>query len=148
PTRSQIGKVMMRAGLFVATFSLIFILIGLGTTAVSGWLTDNRKTLEDIAGVLIIALGLFFVAALFIPKLNRDWHPQALMASVGNGGPVVAGAAFAIAWTPCIGPTLGAILLLAQTTGTALQGGGLLAVYSLGLAIPFLLAAFAFNRAT
>ena len=83
----------------------------------------------------IIAMGVFFVLALFIPMLNREWHPEALMQRVGSGGPVVAGAAFAIAWTPCVGPALGAILGLAAVHDTVAEGGALLAVYSAGLAL-------------
>ncbi len=148
PSAQQMRRVMVRASLFVATFSLIFILLGMSATAIGDWLVTNRQTLETIAGIFIIMLGVFFVAALAIPALNREWHPDALIEKVGRGGPLAAGAAFAIAWTPCLGPTLGAILTLAATTGTVAKGGGLLAVYSLGLAVPFLAAAFAFNRAT
>jgi cytochrome c-type biogenesis protein len=73
---------------------------------------------------------------------------ERLSARAGRGGPLVVGAAFAIAWTPCVGPTLTAILGLASTTGSVWQGGLMLAVYSLGLAIPFLLTALAFTRMT
>ena len=117
-------------------------------TAIGQTLNDNLETLEKIAGIAIIAMGVFFVLALFIPVLNRDWHPDALMERVGRGGPVVVGAAFAIAWTPCVGPALGAILGLAAVHDTVAEGGALLAVYSAGLALPFLLTAIAFNRAT
>jgi len=84
----------------------------------------------------------------FVPKLNREWRPDALIARAGSGGPLVAGAAFAIAWTPCVGPTLGAILTAAAVQDTVGEGGILLAFYSAGLAVPFLLTALAFNRAT
>jgi cytochrome c-type biogenesis protein len=102
----------------------------------------------DVAGVLIIALGVYFIASLFVVRLNREWHVDALMARAGKGGPIVAGAAFAIAWTPCIGPTLGAILTAASVSGSAAHGALLLAVYSAGLAIPFLATALAFSRMT
>ncbi|MEX0993410.1 MAG: cytochrome c biogenesis CcdA family protein [Solirubrobacterales bacterium] len=148
PTPVQLRKVLARAGLFVATFSAIFVVIGMTATGIGSWLFENKQTLETVAGVAIIALGSFFLLALVVPALNRDWHSDALMHKVGRGGPLVAGAAFALAWTPCIGPTLGAILGLAQTTDTVAKGGALLAVYSAGLAIPFLLTALAFNRAT
>jgi cytochrome c-type biogenesis protein len=140
--------VLLRATLFVLTFSIVFILLGMTATKVGKALFDNLDTLEKFAGAAIIALGVFFVLALFVPLLNRDWHPDALMARAGRGGPLVAGAAFAIAWTPCVGPALGAILGLASTNDTVAQGGGLLAVYSAGLAVPFLLTAVAFNQAT
>ena len=145
---AALRPVLVRAGLFIATFSLIWIVLGMTATALGQTLNDNLETLEKIAGIAIIAMGVFFVLALFIPVLNRDWRPDALMNRVGRGGPVVVGAAFAIAWTPCVGPALGAILGLAAVHDTVAEGGALLAVYSAGLALPFLLTAIAFNRAT
>ena len=97
---------------------------------------------------MIIALGVFFLLTPFVPRLNRDWRPDALISRAGSGGPIIAGAAFAVAWTPCIGPTLGAILNVAATQDTVGKGGVLLAFYSLGLAVPFLLTAVAFTRMT
>jgi len=134
--------------LFVASFSAIFILLGLTATGLGSTLNDHEELLSKIAGALIIAMGIFFVASLFIVRLNREWHVEALLDRVGRGGPIVAGAAFAIAWTPCIGPTLGAILAAASLTDSVARGGFLLAVYSAGLAIPFLLTAVAFSRMT
>ncbi len=93
-------------------------------------------------------MGLLFVSSLFITRLNREWHVDALLERAGKGGPIVAGAAFAIAWTPCIGPTLGAILGAASLSGSAAHGAFLLAVYSAGLAIPFILTAVAFSQMT
>jgi cytochrome c-type biogenesis protein len=141
-------RVVMRSAAFVATFSLIFILLGLGATAIGSLLFDNQPTLNKVAGGLIIAMGLLFVGSVFVAQLNRDFRPQGLIERAGSGGPVVAGAAFAIAWTPCVGPTLGAILGLAATQDGTGRGAVLLAVYSAGLALPFLLSAVAFNAAT
>ena len=90
---------------------------------------------------------MFFVAAPFVPALNRQWRPEALIRRAGSGGPLIAGAAFAFAWTPCLGPTLGSILNLAATQDGVGRGGVLLAFYSAGLAIPFLISAVAFDRA-
>jgi cytochrome c-type biogenesis protein len=143
---AALRPVLIRAGLFIGTFSLIWILLGMTATAIGQTLNDHLQTLEKISGIAIIAMGAFFVLALFIPVLNREWHPDALMDRVGRGGPVVIGAAFAIAWTPCVGPALGTILGLAAVHDTVAQGGGLLAVYSAGLAVPFLLTAIAFNQ--
>jgi cytochrome c-type biogenesis protein len=140
--------VAVRAGLFIVTFSAIFIVLGMTATGLGRTLSDNQSTLEKVAGAAIIAMGAFFVLALFVPLLNREWHPEALLERVGHGGPLIAGAAFAIAWTPCVGPALGSILGLAATQGTVAKGGALLAVYSAGLAVPFLLTAVAFNQAT
>ncbi|HVO55341.1 MAG TPA: cytochrome c biogenesis protein CcdA [Solirubrobacterales bacterium] len=134
--------------LFVASFSAIFILLGLGATAIGSFLIDNKRLLTKISGVLIILMGVLFIASLFVTRLNREWHVDALLERAGKGGPIVAGAAFAIAWTPCIGPTLGAILGAAAASGTAGHGALLLAVYSAGLAIPFILTALAFSRMT
>ena len=134
--------------LFVASFSAIFIVLGLTATGLGSALNEHEETLTKVSAALIIALGVFFVAALFIPRLNREWHVDALLERAGRGGPVIAGAAFAIAWTPCIGPTLGAILTAASLSDSAGRGALLLAVYSAGLAIPFLLTAVAFSRMT
>ena len=134
--------------LFIASFSTVFILLGLTATALGQTLRDHQGLLTDIGAVILIAMGILFVAAIFIDRLNREWHVDALLAHAGKGGPVVAGAAFSIAWTPCIGPTLGGVLTLAGIQGEAAHGALLLAAYSLGLAIPFLLTALAFSRAT
>jgi cytochrome c-type biogenesis protein len=141
-------KVLVPSLIFVASFSAIFILLGLTATGLGQTLNQHQDLLETIAGILIIALGVYFIASLFVVRLNREWHVEALMARAGKGGPVVAGAAFAIAWTPCIGPTLGAILTAASVSSSAAHGALLLAVYSAGLGIPFLVTALAFSRAT
>jgi cytochrome c-type biogenesis protein len=134
--------------LFVASFSAIFILLGLTATGIGSALQDHKELLTKISGGLIILMGLLFVSSLFVTRLNREWHVDALLERAGRGGPIVAGAAFAIAWTPCIGPTLGAILGAASLSGSAAHGAFLLAVYSAGLAIPFLLTAVAFSQMT
>jgi cytochrome c-type biogenesis protein len=134
--------------LFVASFSTIFILLGLTATGLGSFLSENKPLLAKISGWLIIAMGILFVASMFITRLNREWHIDALLSRAGKGGPIVAGAAFAIAWSPCIGPTLGAILGAAALSGSAGRGALLLAVYSAGLAIPFILTALAFSRMT
>ena len=134
--------------LFVASFSAIFILLGLTATALGQTLREHQDTLEKIAGGLMILMGALFIASMFVVRLNREWHVDSLLERAGKGGPVVAGAAFAIAWTPCVGPTLGSINALAAVEGTVWEGMLLLAVYSAGLAIPFLLTAVAFGRMT
>ena len=141
-------QILVPSLIFVGSFSAIFILLGLTATGIGQTLNEHQKTLETIAGALIIALGVYFVASLFIVRLNREWHVDALMARAGKGGPVVAGAAFAVAWTPCIGPTLGAILTAASVSSSAAHAALLLAVYSAGLGIPFLITALAFSRVT
>lgn len=146
--RAERRRVLVPSLVFVASFSTIFILLGLTATGIGQALQDHRDTLEKIAGAVIIAMGVLFVASLFIVRLNREWHVDALMSRAGKGGPLLAGMAFAIAWTPCIGPTLGAILSAASLSSSAAHGAFLLAVYSAGLGIPFLVTALAFSRMT
>ena len=134
--------------IFVGSFSAIFILLGLTATGLGSFLSHNKPLLTQISGWLIIAMGVLFVGSLFVTRLNKEWHVEALLSRAGKGGPIVAGAAFAIAWTPCIGPTLGAILSAAALSGSAGRGAFLLAMYSAGLAIPFLATALAFSRMT
>lgn len=134
--------------LFCLSFSVMFVALGMSATKIGSTLNDHKQTLDHIAGALIIAMGALFVLTPFIDRLNREWHPQTLIARAGSGGPLVAGAAFAVAWTPCVGPTLASILSAASTSSSVYHGGLLLAFYSLGLAVPFLLTAIAFTRAT
>ncbi|HEX8753847.1 MAG TPA: cytochrome c biogenesis protein CcdA [Solirubrobacterales bacterium] len=141
-------KVLGPSLLFVASFSTIFILLGLTATGIGSFMTEHKQLLTDISGWLIVGMGVLFVASLFVTRLNREWHVDALLERAGRGGPIVAGAAFAVAWTPCIGPTLGAILSAAALTESVGRGAFLLAVYSAGLAIPFILTALAFSRMT
>ena len=132
---------------FVASFSVIFIALGLlGQQALHGALTGPAAL--KVSGGIIILMGILFVAAPFIPRLARQWHVDALMQRAGRGGPVIAGAAFALAWTPCTGPTLGAIVTAAGTSGSAAHGAFLLAVYCAGLGVPFLITSLAFGKAT
>jgi len=141
-------RVLVPSLLFIAAFSAIFILLGLTATGIGQTLQDNRELLNKIAGVLIIAMGVLFVASMFVARLNREWHVDALVKRAGKGGPLMAGAAFAVAWTPCVGPTLAAVLSAAALSESAAHGALLLAFYSAGLGIPFLVTALAFSRAT
>ncbi len=142
------AKVLGPAVVFCLAFTVVFVALGMTATGIGSTLKDHRSTLEHVSGALIVALGVFFVLTPFIPRLNREWRVDALMSRAGSGGPLIAGAAFAIAWTPCVGPTLGSILTAAATQSTVSKGGVLLAAYSAGLAVPFLATAIAFNRAT
>jgi len=141
-------RVLAPSLLFIASFSTVFILLGLAATALGQTLRENQELLTDIGAVLLIVMGTLFIGSLYLDRLNREWHVDALLSRAGKGGPIVAGAAFSIAWTPCVGPALGGILTLASLDGELTHGAFLLAVYSLGLAIPFLLTALAFSQAT
>jgi cytochrome c-type biogenesis protein len=132
---------------FVFSFSAIFIVLGLlGQQALHATLTG--PTAMKVSGGLIVAMGVLFMLAPLIPRLAREWHVDSLVQRAGRGGPVVTGAAFALAWTPCTGPTLGAILTAASTSGSALRGAGLMAIYCMGLGVPFLICGLAFGSAT
>jgi cytochrome c-type biogenesis protein len=132
---------------FVASFSVIFIALGLlGQRALRTALTG--PTALKVSGALIVVMGVLFILSPLIPRLNRDFHVDALMQRAGRGGPILTGAAFALAWTPCTGPTLGAIVTAAGTSSSASHGAILLAVYCAGLGVPFLVTALAFGTAT
>jgi cytochrome c-type biogenesis protein len=144
----RLSRVLVPAIVFCLSFTVVFVALGMTATGLGSTLRDSRQTLDRIAGAVIIALGVFFLATPFVPKLNREWRPEALISRAGSGGPLIAGAAFAFAWTPCVGPTLGSILTAAATQQELSQGAVLLVFYSLGLAVPFLLTAVAFTRMT
>jgi cytochrome c-type biogenesis protein len=141
------ARLLLPAIVFCLSFTAVFVALGMTATSLGSTLRDSRGTLDKVAGAVIIALGVFFLLTPFVPKLNREWRPDALISRAGSGGPLIAGAAFAFAWTPCVGPTLGAILTAASIQDTVGKGAILLAFYSLGLAVPFLLTAVAFTRA-
>ena len=144
----RLARVLLPALVFCLSFTVVFVALGMTATGIGAALRDSRGTLEKVAGAVIVALGVFFLLTPFVPRLNREWRPEALISRAGSGGPLVAGAAFAVAWTPCVGPTLGSILTAASVQDTVGKGGVLLAFYSAGLAVPFLITAVAFTRAT
>jgi cytochrome c-type biogenesis protein len=144
----RLSAILWPAAIFCLSFTIMFVALGMTATGIGSALRDSKQTLDRIAGVVIVAMGVFFLLTPFVPRLNREWRPDALISRAGAGGPVIAGLAFAIAWTPCVGPTLASILAAASTSDRVGHGGVLLAFYSLGLAVPFLLTAVAFDRAT
>jgi cytochrome c-type biogenesis protein len=132
---------------FIASFSFIFIALGLlGQQALKGALRGTTST--KVCGAVIVVMGLLFLLSPFIPRLAKEWHVGSLMQRAGRGGPILTGAAFALAWTPCTGPTLGAITAAAGTSSSAFHGAFLLMVYCAGLGIPFLVVGLAFGKAT
>ncbi len=141
-----VTRVLVPSLIFCLSFTLVFVALGMTATGLGSTLQHHRQTLDRIAGAVIVVLGVVFILTPFVDRLNREWRPEALMRRAGSGGPVVAGAAFAFAWSPCLGPILAAILTFAARQGSVAKGGGLLAIYSLGLAVPFILCALAFNR--
>lgn len=134
---------MVHSTLFVLGFSLVFILVGLSATALGRALNFNAVWLARIGGVLIILFGIYLLGILRIPFLERDQRLHLENKPLGYLGSVLVGMAFAAGWTPCIGPVLGGILTLASTQQDLSRGAALLAVYSAGLAVPFLVTAWA-----
>jgi cytochrome c-type biogenesis protein len=126
----------------------MFVALGMTATGLGDLLLEHRATLRKVAGAVILLMGVLFIGTLFLPLLNKEWRPEQLMRKAHTGGPIVAGLAFAVAWLPCTGPTLGAILTAASAKDTVANGGVLLAFYSLGLGVPFLLSALAFSSVT
>ena len=139
------AKVLGPALLFCLAFTAMFVALGMSATGLGQTLNDHRALLRQISGVVLVLMGAFFIATLFLPLLNREWRPEQLMRKAHTGGPLIAGVAFAVAWLPCTGPTLGAILTAATNESTVGEGGVLLAFYALGLAVPFILSALAFS---
>ncbi len=134
-------RVVVAAAAFVAGFTTVFVALGAAASAVGRLVADHLDVLATAAGVVIILLGLHFLGVLRLSALYREWrlHPGAKPA--GLAGAYVVGLAFAFGWTPCVGPVLATILFVAAAEDTVWQGAGLLAVYALGIGVPFLLAA-------
>ncbi|HEY1359216.1 MAG TPA: cytochrome c biogenesis protein CcdA [Thermoleophilaceae bacterium] len=138
-------QVLGPALLFCLAFGVMFVALGMTATGLGQTLQDHRQLLRQVSGIVLIVMGVLFIAMLFVPMLNREWRPETLLRRAHTGGPIVAGLAFAVAWLPCTGPTLGAILTAAGNQDTVGHGGVLLAFYALGLAVPFILSALAFS---
>jgi len=144
-TKGSFFKILLPTGLFILGFSFIFTLLGASASWVGSLLIQYKYLLIKLSGAIILLLGLFLAGVTKIPQLYRE---RRFNLSGLPGGPLGAfplGMAFAFAWTPCIGPILASILLYAGTSGTVAKGMILLSFYSLGLAIPFLATALAFN---
>ena len=130
------------AVLFVLGFATVFVALGASASVIGALIQRYSGPLAIIAGVVIIVMGLHFLGLTPIALLHRQKRLE-LAKPVGLWGAYVIGLAFAFGWTPCIGPILAAILAVAASEQTVTRGAGLLAVYSLGLGIPFIIAAFA-----
>jgi len=138
--------VLVHALWFVAGFSLVFVVLGLTASAVGVLLLNWRVWIGRIGGVLVILFGLYLLGILRPAFLRRERRLQLAHKPVGYLGSAFVGVTFGAAWTPCIGPILGAILTLAATQASVVHGTTLLAAYALGLAIPFVLTALALEQ--
>ncbi|MCC7023027.1 MAG: redoxin domain-containing protein [Thermomicrobiales bacterium] len=137
---------LTNGALFVGGFSLVFIALGASATLLGGLLADYRLWIARIGALVLAVLGLHLLGILRLPLADRTVRLDLATRSAGRVGTLLIGVAFGAGWTPCIGPALAGILTIAATSASVAAGIGLLAVYSLGLAIPFLLATAAMDR--
>jgi cytochrome c-type biogenesis protein len=142
PPPRVLRETLAAAFLFVLGFSTVFVALGASASAVGGVLRVYSGELAVLAGIAIIVMGLHFLGLTPIAWLMREKRFQ-LARPVGLWGAYLMGLAFALGWTPCIGPILAAILAVAASEATVVKGAGMLAVYSLGLGVPFMIAALA-----
>jgi cytochrome c-type biogenesis protein len=138
--------VLITSLFFVLGFSLVFIALGATASVVGRFLFEKQPILAKIAGVLLVIFGLHTMGVFRIAFLESDKRLQANRKPAGALGAILVGIAFAFGWSPCIGPILGGILALAASKDTVWEGVELLAVYSVGLGIPFLLTSIAINQ--
>jgi cytochrome c-type biogenesis protein len=146
PGAEQRRRVIIAAFAFVLGFATVFIALGATASVIGKTIAQYFDTLAIVAGVLIIIMGLHFLGVFRIGMLYREARVQVDRKPAGPLGAYVIGLAFAFGWTPCVGPVLAAILFIAGSEGTALRGAALLGAYSLGIGIPFLLAAIFASR--
>lgn len=139
-------RIIVAALAFVLGFATVFVALGATASVIGKTIAQYFDVLSVIAGVIIIVMGLHFVGAFRIALLYREARIQVDRKPAGMIGAYVMGLAFAFGWTPCVGPVLAAILFVAGSEGTALRGASLLAAYSFGIGIPFILAAVFASR--
>jgi cytochrome c-type biogenesis protein len=140
-------RLLAGATLFVAGFTFVFVSAGVLLGGFGGFLLEHERMLQRVLGGVTIVFGLAFLGVLpWLNVLQRDLRPRARPA-VGLTGAPVLGALFGLGWTPCVGPTLGAVMALGIDSGTAVRGGVLAVAYCVGLGVPFMLTALAFGRA-
>ncbi|SEP53531.1 cytochrome c biogenesis CcdA family protein [Amycolatopsis saalfeldensis] len=139
-------RVGLASALFIAGFTIVFVALGATASAFGLLLAQHRQILSVAGGVLVIAMGLVSLGAVRIPLLHRELRFDLRRVRSGPAGAVVLGAAFGLGWTPCVGPVLASILATAAGTATVGTGALLLAAYSLGLGVPFVLVAIGIAR--
>ena len=140
------GKVLMVAFTFVLGFSTVFVGLGATASVFGQLLREHLQLLAQIAGVIIIIMGLHFLGVFRFALLSREARYHHASRPAGLAGAYLIGIAFAFGWTPCIGPVLAAILAIAATEESVSNGAFLLFIYSMGLGVPFLLAALGMER--
>ncbi|MFZ1654110.1 MAG: cytochrome c biogenesis protein CcdA [Candidatus Nanopelagicales bacterium] len=143
PGTRRKSRVVLGSALFVLGFSVVFVSLGAAFGALSQWLFEYATTIQRVLGLVVIVMGLMFGG--WIPGLQREWRIHRAP-TFGIWGAPLLGFLFGLGWTPCIGPTLSAVLGLAATEGSAVRGAVLSFAYCLGLGLPFMLVGLAFRR--
>jgi len=138
------GRMFLGSVLFVLGFTTVFVILGTASGALGAWLVEWDRQLAIVLGVVSVLLGLAFAG--WLPFLNREWRVHQVPA-VGLAAAPLLGFLFGLGWTPCLGPTLAVINLLAVSEGTAARGAFLSVFYALGLGVPFILAGLAYEKA-
>lgn len=146
-SRQSMHRAGMRSIAFVMGFSLVFTVMGATATSISQALMLHRELIMKVAGTIIVVFGLHMLGVFRIRALYSERRFHLRIKSVGYLGAFLLGITFAFGWTPCVGPVLGTILTIAANSGRVTKGAALLAVYSLGLGIPFVLTGFATSHA-
>lgn len=144
--RARLRKLtLINSFAFVLGFSTVFVLLGVSSSYVGKFLSTYYDHIRIIGGIIVIIFGLYVMGVLKLNLLAYDKRVHLQSKPRGHFGSFIVGLTFGAGWTPCIGPILGSILLIASTTGSAMQGFKLLLVYSLGLAVPFMVTSLAIN---
>lgn len=146
PTHKVRQQTIIHTLLFIAGFTVVFVLLGASATFIGGLLQEHMKTVRQVGGVLIVLFGIHLTGVIPIKFLLGEKRVTVHNKPAGYVGSFLVGLAFAAGWTPCIGPILASILMVAAAEETVLQGIALLLTYSMGLAIPFFLAALAMHQ--
>lgn len=140
-TAAQRRRIVATAAVFVLGFATVFVALGATASTIGSWITAHFDTLSIAAGAIILVMGLHFLGWLRIPLLYREARFQTSARPAGLLGAYLVGLAFAFGWTPCVGPVLATVLMVAGAEGSASRGAFLLGSYALGIGLPFLLAA-------
>jgi cytochrome c-type biogenesis protein len=138
--------VLIHSVAFAAGFSFVFITLGLSSSVIGGILFEYQSYIIKIGGVILVIMGLFYLNIINIPIMNREKVIHLKEKPLGIFGSFVVGITFSFGWTPCIGPALSSILIIASTAKNIWKGAYLLSLYSLGLAIPFIISALLFDK--
>lgn len=146
--RAQRRRIIFTTSMFIAGFGSVFVLLGVVASSAGQLLRDHQDLLTRISGTVLVTMSIYLIGSLYLraPWLYREkrFHPE--LGRFGVAAPLVAGAAFGFGWSPCIGPVLGSILGIAATEDRVWAGATLLAVYTLGLGLPFLITGLALGR--